>query len=106
VVGLMVELLPLKLLEGEKLYEKSKLLWGGLYLLAVFIFVVAVVPWEGNWAELGSSLWTWIGIVVGFGIVATGIYLYFRIRGHEEHEEHVITDEDDEKLVPIASEDE
>ena len=106
VVGLMVELLPLKLLEGEKLYEKSKVLWGALYLLAVFIFVVAVVPWEGNWAELGSSLWTWIGIVVGFGIVATGIYLYFRIRGHEEHEEHVITDEDDEKLVPIASEDE
>ena len=105
VVGLLVELLPLKLLEGEKLYEKSKVLWGGLYLLAVFIFVVAVVPWEGNWAQLGNSLWAWIGIVVGFGIVATGIYLYFRIRGHEEHEEHEITDEDEEKLVPIASED-
>ncbi len=105
VVGLLVELLPLKLLEGEKLYEKSKVLWGALYLLAVFIFVVAVVPWEGNWAQLGSSLWTWIGIVVGFGIVATGVYLYFRIRGHEEHEEHVITDEDGDKLVPIGSED-
>lgn len=105
IVGLLVELLPLKLLEGEKLYEKSKVLWGGLYLLAIFIFVVAVVPWEGNWAELGSSLWTWIGIVVGFGIVATGIYLYFRIRGHEEHEEHMITDEDGDKLVPIGSED-
>ena len=106
VVGLLVELLPLKLLEGEKLYEKSKVLWGGLYLLAVFIFVVAVVPWEGNWAELGTSLWAWIGIVVGFGIVATGIYLYFRIRGHEEREAHEITDEDEDKLVPIASEDE
>lgn len=106
VVGLLVELLPLKLLEGEKLYEKSKVLWGALYLLAVFIFVVAVVPWEGNWAELGTSLWAWIGIVVGFGIVATGIYLYFRIRGHEEHEEHKVTDEDEEHLVPIGSEDE
>jgi len=106
VVGLMVELLPLKLLEGEKLFEKSKVIWGSLYLLTVVIFVVAVVPWEGNWAELGSSLWTWIGIVVGFGIVATGVYLYFRIRGHEEHEEHVITDADDDKLVPIGSEDE
>jgi len=106
VVGLLVELLPLKLLEGEKLYEKSKVLWGALYLLAVFIFVVAVVPWEGNWAELGSSLWTWIGIVVGFGIVATGIYLYFRIRGHEEHEAHRITDADANERVPIASEDE
>jgi len=106
VVGLLVELLPLKLLEGEKLYEKSKVLWGAFYLLAVFIFVVAVVPWEGNWAELGSTLWTWIGIVVGFGIVATGIYLYFRIRGHEEHLAHQITDEDENERVPIASEDE
>ncbi len=106
VVGLLVELLPLKLLEGEKLYEKSKVLWGALYLLAVFIFVVAVVPWEGNWAELGSSLWTWIGIVVGFGIIATGVYLSFRIRGHEEHEAHEITDADDEGLVPVASDDE
>ncbi|HEY4153114.1 MAG TPA: hypothetical protein VGM38_07305, partial [Pseudolysinimonas sp.] len=106
VVSLLVELLPLKLLEGEKLYQKSKVLWGGLYLLAVFIFVVAVVPWEGNWATLGTSLWTWIGIVVGFGIVATGVYLYFRIRTHEEVELHENRDENDAGLVPIASEDE
>jgi MFS family permease len=105
VVGLLVELLPLKLLEGEKLYEKSKVLWGALYLLAVFIFVVAVVPWEGNWAELGASLWAWIGIVVGFGIVATGVYLYFRIRTHEEHELHENADESVGGLVPISSED-
>ena len=99
VVGLLIELLPLKLLQGEKLYQKSKVLWGALYLLAVFIFVVAVVPWEGNWAQLGNSLWAWIGIVVGFGIVSTGVYLFFRIRGREEDEPH-----DDDELVPIGSE--
>ncbi|MEO6533753.1 MAG: hypothetical protein ABIO06_09295 [Pseudolysinimonas sp.] len=106
IVGLLIELLPIKLLEGEKLYEKSKVIWGSFYLLAIVIFVVAVVPWEGNWAELGTSLWAWIGIVVGFGIVATGIYLYFRIRGHEEHEEHKLTDVDEDHLVPIGSEEE
>jgi hypothetical protein len=99
VVGLMVELLPLRLLEGEKLFERSKLVWGALYLLAVFIFVVAVVPWEGNWATLGSSLWAWIGIVVGFGVVATGIYLFFRIRTHEEPPEL-----DQDELVSVGSE--
>jgi hypothetical protein len=99
VVGLMVELLPLKLLEGEKLFEKSKVVWGALYLLAVFIFVVAVVPWEGNWATLGSSLWAWIGIVVGFGVVATGIYLFFRIRTREEPPEL-----DQDELVAVGSE--
>jgi MFS family permease len=106
VVSLLVELLPLKLLEGEKLYARSKLLWSALYLLTVVIFVVAVVPWEGNWATLGSSLWAWIGIVVGFGIVATGVYLYFRIRTHDELEQHIERDESDAGLVPISSDDE
>ncbi len=108
VVGLLVELLPLRLLQGEKLYQKSKALWGALYLVTVFIFVVAVVPWEGNWAELGNSLWTWIGIVVGFGILATGTYIYFRLRTHDEVEHHLDEDEDevDEHLIPIGSDDE
>jgi hypothetical protein len=105
IVGLLVELLPLRLLEGEKLYQRSKILWGALYLVAVFIFVVAVVPWEGNWAELGSSLWTWIGIVVGFGILATAVYIYFRVRSRDEVDHHVDKDEDGDELVPIGSED-
>ena len=99
VVGLLIELLPLRLLEGQKLFEKSRILWGALYLLATFIFVVAVVPWEGNWAELGTSLWAWVGIVVGFGIVATGVYLYFRIRAQQEPPEV-----DDEEFVPVGEE--
>ena len=53
-----------------------------------------------------AALYAGVSVVVGFGIVATGVYLYFRIRGHEEHEEHVITDADAGKLVPIGSEDE
>jgi MFS family permease len=105
VVGLLVELLPLRLLEGEKLYQKSKILWGALYLVAIFIFVVAVVPWEGNWATLGSSLWTWIGIVVGFGILATSIYIFFRVRSRDEVEHDIDKDEDDDELVPISSDD-
>ena len=99
VVGLLIELLPLRLLEGQKLFEKSKVLWGALYLVAVFIFVVAVVPWEGNWAELGTSLWAWLGIVVGFGIVATGAYLYFRIRTEQEPPQV-----DDDEFVPVGEE--
>ena len=87
------------LLEGQKLFEKSRPLWAALYLVAVFIFVVAVVPWEGNWAELGTSLWAWIGIVVGFGIVATGVYLYFRIRLQQEPPEIA-----DDEFVPVGEE--
>lgn len=86
IVALLVELLPLHLLEGERLFHRSKVLWGALYVLAVTVFVVAVVPWEGNWAELGSGLWTWLAILAGFAVIATGLYLFFRLRSREEHE--------------------
>lgn len=86
IVALLVELLPLHLLEGERLFHRSKVLWGALYVLTVTVFVVAVVPWEGNWAQLGSGLWTWLAILGGFAVIATGVYLFFRIRSRDEHE--------------------
>jgi MFS family permease len=111
IVGLLIELLPLRLLEGQKLFEKSHVLWGALYVVTTVIFVVAVVPWEGNWAELGGSLWAWLGIAVGFGILATGVYLYFRIRTPRESSEAgadagAEAEADGDELVPIGSEDE
>ena len=100
VVALMVELLPFHLLEGERVFHRSKVLWGVLYLVTVVIFVVAVVPWEGNWAELGSGLWAWLGVLVAFAVIATGIYVYFRRRSHHEHE--VEEDVAEQEQVPIG----
>lgn len=99
IVALLVELLPLRLLEGERIYRRSKLAWGALYLVCVVIFIVAVVPWEGNWEALGSSLWSWIAVVVVFGAICTGIYLFFRFFA-KEHE----SEESDEprELVSIS----
>jgi hypothetical protein len=101
VVALLIELLPFRLLEGQRLYERSRPLWAGIYLLAVVLFIVAAVPWEGNWETLGSALWTWIGIVVGFGIICTSIYLYFRFVAAPLHKEGV----DSHELVAVSDED-
>ncbi|HEX4444877.1 MAG TPA: hypothetical protein VHZ81_15005 [Galbitalea sp.] len=78
VVALLVELLPLRFLEGERLYAHSRLLWGILYFLTVVVFVLAVIPWEGNWDALGSSLWVWLIVLAAFAVVCVGIYVYFR----------------------------
>ncbi|MEO8094211.1 MAG: hypothetical protein ABI632_04665 [Pseudolysinimonas sp.] len=91
IVMVLVELLPIRLLEGERLWQKSKLLWSGVYFAVLVLFVLAVVPWEGNWEVLGTALWAWIAAVVAFGAVCMGFYLYFRFWApplhHESHEE-------------------
>jgi hypothetical protein len=78
VVALLVELLPLRFLEGERLYEHSRALWAVLYFLTVVVFVLAVVPWEGNWDALGSSLWIWVVVLAVFAAICVAIYIYFR----------------------------
>ena len=78
VVALLVELLPLRFLEGERVYAHSRVLWGIFYLLTVVVFVLAVIPWEGNWDALHGSLWIWIVVLGAFAVVCVGIYIYFR----------------------------
>jgi hypothetical protein len=78
IVALLVELLPLRFLEGERIYAKSRILWGVFYVLTILVFVIAIVPWEGNWSALGSSLWIWIGVLVLFALICIGVYVYFR----------------------------
>ncbi|HEY2642960.1 MAG TPA: hypothetical protein VGI56_04320 [Galbitalea sp.] len=78
IVALMVELLPLRSLEGERVYAHSKLLWGFLYLVTVVVFVLAVVPWEGNWDALGGALWVWVAVLAVFAALCVSVYIYFR----------------------------
>ena len=78
VVALLVELLPLRFLEGERVYAHSRVLWGIYYLLTLIVFVLAVVPWEGNWDALGARLWIWILVLAIFAALCVGIYIYYR----------------------------
>ncbi|WP_235508316.1 hypothetical protein [Agromyces sp. Soil535] len=78
IVMILVELLPLHLLEGERLFKRSKLLWAGTYAVVLTVFILAVVPWEENWRQLGGDAFGWFAIVGGFAVVSVAIYLYFR----------------------------
>jgi hypothetical protein len=101
IVAILIELLPFRLLEGERLWHRSRVLWAAVYFVVIFVFVVAVVPWEGNWEELGSSLWVWIGVVAAFAVICLAIYFYFRFwspfRETEEEEEN------DDEPVEVGS---
>lgn len=104
IVLLLVELLPLHMLEGERLYKKSKVLWGAVYTVVLVVFILAVVPWEGNWRELGESFWPWFTAVAIFGAACVSIYLYFRfiatpLHHDEHHDESGPELEDDERIA-------
>ena len=78
VVALLVELLPLKFLEGQRIYDHSRVMWGIFYFLTLVVFVLAVIPWEGNWDALHGSLGVWIIVLVAFAATCVGVYIYFR----------------------------
>ncbi|GAA2089832.1 hypothetical protein GCM10009840_30780 [Pseudolysinimonas kribbensis] len=99
IVALLVELLPFHLLEGEHVFRRSKVLWGLAYLVALVVFIVAVVPWEGNWATLGSGLWGWLAVLAGFALIALTVYVVFRVRSRRHHE--VEADEEADAVVSL-----
>jgi hypothetical protein len=99
-VALVVVLLPFRFLEGERLYQHSKLLWSGVYLVALTAFLVAVVSWDGNWEVLGTAFWLWMLVVVLFGALCLGVYLYFRFWAPPLY----VEGEPDDEQVPISDE--
>ncbi len=96
IVLLLVELMPLHMLEGERLFKRSRVLWGSVYLVVLTMFVLAVVPWAGNWRELGESFWPWFSTVALFGAACVAIYLFFRFIAAPVHGEHLAEIEDEE----------
>ena len=99
-VALVVILLPFRFLEGERLYQHSKLLWAAVYLVALTAFLVSVVSWDGNWEVLGTAFWLWMLATVLFGALCLGVYLYFRFWAPPLYAEG----EPDDEQVPISDE--
>jgi hypothetical protein len=96
VVALLVELLPLRFLEGQRVYDYSRALWGVFYFLTLVVFVLAVVPWEGNWDALHGSLWIWIVVLAAFAAVCVGVYIFFRVISPP------IESDDEDEEVPLG----
>jgi hypothetical protein len=86
--ALAVGLLPFRFLDGEALFERSKALWAGVYLVAAAAFVLILIPAANNWGETTGPVWFWLSVVVVFSLVAFGIYLYFRVTHSEDESEH------------------
>lgn len=58
--ALPIALLPLRGLPGAPLWAWRKLVWFPVFLIALFSFVVVLLPLPGAWTELTGTLLTWV----------------------------------------------
>ncbi len=78
--ALVVGLLPFRYLDGALVFRRSRIAWTLSYLVALVAFCVIVLPSTDHWTFLGSTIGTWIIVVVVFAALTVGLYIFFRER--------------------------
>jgi hypothetical protein len=76
--GPVVSLLPLRFLDGRRLFEASRAGWAALYAAAAVVFGVVLLPLPDAWSAVGGDLLWWC-VCLGVASAATAmVWAYFR----------------------------
>lgn len=78
--ALPVVLLPLRGLDGGVLFGWNKWVWAGIYFLALALFFFLLMPMPFSWGEIRTPLATWVVLYLGYGLLAAGVWAWFRFR--------------------------
>ena len=68
-----VAILPLGFLEGREIFQRSKALWAGAFLVTATLFALLVLPTEDGIDEI-SNVGTWLLVLVGFAVVTLALW--------------------------------
>jgi hypothetical protein len=80
-VGLVIGLVPLRFLPGEKLVAWHRGAWAGMFAVAAFALVQIMLRPGSATAHTGTvPFWTTLGLFLAFGAVSVGFWGYFRVR--------------------------
>jgi hypothetical protein len=84
--SLVIAMLPLRLLQGEKVAKWSRALWAGLYGLTLLAFVhILLRPGTGYVSNTSvSPPYVVIGLFAAFALFSFGFWGYFRFRSDPE----------------------
>lgn len=84
-VGLVVGLIPLRFLPGERLAQWRWGAWALLFGLAMITVIEVVIRPQTNAARGRSEpFWTTLGLFLGFGVASVLFWLYFQVRRDPE----------------------
>ena len=84
---LLIALLPLKILDGRRIFSWSRVAWLAVYFAALIAFVLVVTPVAHDHGFLEAPPWGWmIGFAV-FAVIAVTVWALFRAFPKSEDDE-------------------
>lgn len=84
VSALPVALLPLPGLPGQAIWAWRKPVWLAAYAVALFTFLLVLLPLPGAWSEVGTGLTTWIVLFVVYCVAAFGVWFVVNRTGAKD----------------------
>jgi hypothetical protein len=74
--GALIAVFPLKFLDGRELWEVSKRLWAGAFLLVAVAFALLVLPTAVEGTDV-ADYGVWVAVFAVFGAVSFAVWLIF-----------------------------
>ena len=79
-----VAILPLGFLEGREIFQRSKVLWVGAFLVTATLFSLLVLPTEDGIDEI-SNVGTWFVVLVAFAVVTLALWAVLHYTNPDRH---------------------
>ena len=78
IAALPIALLPMAFADGGAIFAWKKRVWAVCYGIGLFSFFVILLPLPSSWGEVATPLATWIGLYVGYAVLAVAVWAWFR----------------------------
>jgi hypothetical protein len=84
-VGLVIGLVPLRFLPGERVARWHRGVWTALFGVACLAVVEVMIRPQSTAGRHVEPFWTTIGLFIAFGLASVLFWAYFKVQGETTH---------------------
>jgi len=74
IAALPILLFPARGLPGSSIFQWRRTTWGAVYFVALFAFLVLLMPMPSSWATIGRPLVAWVAIYIAYCLGAVTVW--------------------------------